>query len=114
MAFWRVDNSFGTFLPADPTFGVNGRPYELRRIIFGLPDVPPPNGSQNLASQTSPAHSQSERSSTVSGRRFEAVARFDRIWWNKGSSSKKKISIWRPVVPQGMVYFGDVAVGGYV
>lgn len=57
---------------------------------------------------------ESERSSTInSRRRFEAVASFQLIWWNQGSGSRKKLSIWRPVVSEGMVYFGDIAVQGY-
>nr|GLL29975.1 uncharacterized protein LOC109152925 [Ipomoea trifida] len=46
---------------------------------------------------------QQELSSSVnSGRRFEAVATFRLIWWNQGSGSRKRLSIWRPIVPQGM------------
>lgn len=116
LAFWRVDNSVGTFLPADPnTFSIMGRAYDLRHIIFGFPEAPA-KSSNSLDVQTS-AHShnlQSERSETVnSGRRYEAVASFQLIWWNQGSNSRKRLSIWRPVVPQGMIYFGDIAVKGY-
>ncbi|GMQ04543.1 hypothetical protein CsSME_00049923 [Camellia sinensis var. sinensis] len=57
---------------------------------------------------------QSDSTSTVnSGWRFEAVASFRLIWWNQGSGSRKKLSIWRPIVPEGMVYFGDISVQGY-
>lgn len=118
LVFWRVDNSVGTFLPADPTtMSLIGKAYELRSIVFGSPEI----SSQTLKSSDVPTipsgheHTiQSERSSTVnSGRRFEAVATFRLIWWNQGSGSRKKLSIWRPVVPEGMVYFGDIAVKGY-
>ncbi|GER35434.1 pleckstrin homology (PH) domain-containing protein [Striga asiatica] len=118
MAFWRVDNAFGTFLPADPaTMNLTQGAYELRQLYFRLPEISP-DKLIGLEKQTSTSAGddiiQSERSSTVnSRRRIEAVATFRLIWWNQGSGSRKKISIWRPVVPEGMVYFGDIAVQGY-
>ncbi|XP_057978559.1 uncharacterized protein LOC131164992 isoform X2 [Malania oleifera] len=117
LAFWRVDNSIGTFLPADPTtLSLRGKAYELRHIFFQLPAVSPkPSKSSELLPTSGQAPNvQSERSSAAnSGRRFEAIASFKLIWWNRGSGSRKKLSIWRPVVPQGMVYFGDIAAQGY-
>ncbi|XP_024994007.1 uncharacterized protein LOC112527539 isoform X2 [Cynara cardunculus var. scolymus] len=117
LAFWRVDSSLGTFLPADPgTLSVVGRAYELRHILFGFRG----GSSKSLKDSEIQALSfdrdnvQSERSSTAtSGRRFQAVASFRLIWWNQGSKSRKKLSIWRPIISQGMVYFGDIAVRGY-
>lgn len=118
-AFWRVDNSLGTFLPAEPTtLRLLARPYELRHVIIGSPEVYP-GASRSSEIQASPSghvnNRQSESSAVGnSGRRFEAVASFRLVWWNRGSSSRKQLSIWRPVVPNGMVYFGDIAVQGYV
>ncbi|KAA8522113.1 hypothetical protein F0562_012573 [Nyssa sinensis] len=118
LAFWRVDNSVGTFLPADPTtLSLTGRAYELRHIFFGLPEISSKasKGSDIQAFRSGHVDTfQSEGSSAInSGRRFEAVASFRLVWWNQDSSSRKKLSIWRPIVPQGMVYFGDIAVQGY-
>lgn len=116
MAFWRVDNSTGSFLPADPaTLNSTYRAYELRHLYFGSWENSPQDmkGSDQASSSFGNNTVQSERSSTVnSRRRFEAVATFQLIWWNQGSGSRKKLSIWRPVVPEGMVYFGDIAVQG--
>ncbi|KAK9266873.1 hypothetical protein L1049_027132 [Liquidambar formosana] len=118
LALWRVDNSVGTFLPADPaSLSLTCRAYELRHIIFGFPEVPQ-NASKSSDVKALPSGQiqtlQSDRSAAVnSGPRFEAVASFRLIWWNQGSSSRKKLSIWRPVVPQGMVYLGDIAVQGF-
>lgn len=113
-----MDNSVGTFLPADPsTSTVMGTAYDLRHVIFGLPEGSV-KSSNHLDVQASSAQShnlQSEVSSSVnSARRYEAVASFRLIWWNQSSNSRKKLSIWRPVVPHGMVYFGDIAVEGYM
>ncbi|KAK6251014.1 hypothetical protein SCA6_005019 [Theobroma cacao] len=118
LAFWRVDNSLGTFLPAEPTtFSLLARAYELRHVMIGSSEVYPKASisSHIQASPSGHTHNQWSESSTVvnSGRRFEAVASFRLVWWNRGSSSRKQLSIWRPVVPQGMVYFGDIAVQGY-
>ncbi|XP_042953951.1 uncharacterized protein LOC122290372 isoform X2 [Carya illinoinensis] len=118
VAFWRVDNSVGTFLPAAPTsYGLTPGAYDLRHMIFGLSEgfANATSSSDAQASPSSHMHSQqSQRSATAnSGRRFEAVASFRLIWWNQGSNSRKKLSVWRPVVPPGMIYFGDIAVKGY-
>ncbi|XP_059641926.1 uncharacterized protein LOC132283907 [Cornus florida] len=118
LAFWRINNSVGTFLPADPTtLSLIGRAYELRHILFGLPGISSKESKSSGSQAVRSGHVdtlQPERSSTVNyGHRFEAVASFRLIWWNQGSNSKKKLSIWRPVVPQGMVYLGDIAVQGY-
>ncbi|KAM7253783.1 hypothetical protein ACFE04_031465 [Oxalis oulophora] len=117
-AFWRVDNAFGSFLPADSVdFSLIGKAYELCHLVFGLSDVPPnATGHSEVQTLSSGPGDSAQSESTVavgSGRRFEAVASFELIWWNRGSSSRKKLSIWRPVVPQGMIYFGDIAVQGY-
>lgn len=117
-ALWRVDNAAGSFLPADPTtFSVRGTAYELRRTIFGFPEVyhEMSKSSDNHASASEVGTSRLERSPVVtSGQRFEAVANFQLVWSNRGSNSKKKLSIWRPDVPQGKIYFGDIVVQGYV
>lgn len=114
--FWRVDNSVGTFLPVDPlTFSISGRAYELRPMIFGFSDVSPKASvpSSGQASTSDACSAQMQESAVVnSSRHFEAVASFQLIWWNRGSISKKKLSVWRPIVPEGMVYFGDIAVKG--
>nr|XP_043638921.1 uncharacterized protein LOC122610015 [Erigeron canadensis] len=117
LAFWRVDNSLGTYLPADPvTLSVIGRAYELRHLLFGF------QGASSKSMKSPETHAldsdrdiiQPERSSTANSvRRFQAVASFRLIWWNQGSKSRKKLSIWRPITPHGMVYFGDIAVRGY-
>lgn len=113
--FWRVDNSTGTFLPANPSdMSLIGRPYELRHIIFGFSEANPKasKGPSVQASQSS--QDRSNQSATAnSGRLCEAGASFRLVWWNQGSNSRKKLSIWRPIVPQGLFYLGDIAVQGY-
>lgn len=118
LAFWRVDNSVGSFLPADPSsLSLSGRPYELRHILFGSTGVLPKESSYvdvRTTDNIQPIQRQSQPLSSVrSGQRFEAVASFQLIWWNRGSGSQKKVSIWRPIITEGMAYFGDIAVSGY-
>eukprot|EP00935_MAST-01C_sp_MAST-1C-sp1_P000701 g701.t1 len=46
----------------------------------------------------------------------EMTSGFDRIWWNKGSSSVQtagELSVWRPQTPDGCVSLGDICVKGY-
>ncbi|KAK8691037.1 hypothetical protein V6N13_074558 [Hibiscus sabdariffa] len=114
LAFWRVDSSLGTFLPAEPTtLRLLGTAYELRHVIIRSSEVyPKVCGVSEI--QTSPyscVTNQQPESSSV--RCFEAVSSFRLVWRNRGSSSIKQLSIWRPVVPPGMVYFGDIVVQRY-
>ena len=114
-AFWRVDNCLGTFLPAESSsLNLVCGAYDLRHIFFGASEFSEDvssssHGHVNSSRDQHPAHS----ATADSGQRFPAVASFHLVWWNQGSASRKKLSIWRPVVPQGMVYFGDIAVKGY-
>ncbi|CAL0314336.1 unnamed protein product [Lupinus luteus] len=117
VAFWRVDNSVGTFLPVNLTkLSLMGKAYELRCIKYDCLKVSSAALS-NLDSRSPSGGNQTSQSNQSSdgnsNRRFEAVASFQLIWWNQGSTSRNKLSIWRPVVPTGMVYFGDIAVKGY-
>ncbi|KAK4262505.1 hypothetical protein QN277_028058 [Acacia crassicarpa] len=117
VAFWRVDNSVGTFLPADPSMhSLLGKAYELRHIKYGFLKVSPAASSSQRIQGPSDGYQtlQSDQSTDAnSNRRFEPVASFQLIWWNQGLNTRKKLSIWRPVVPDGMVYFGDIAVKGF-
>ncbi|OIV92802.1 hypothetical protein TanjilG_00936 [Lupinus angustifolius] len=117
VAFWRVDNSVGTFLPVDPNkLSLMGKAYELRCIKYDFLKVSS-TALSNLDSRSPSGGNQTSQSNQSgdgnSNRRFEAVASFQLIWWNQGSTSRNKLSIWRPVVPMGMVYFGDIAVKGF-
>ncbi|GAB4857735.1 hypothetical protein Ancab_015642 [Ancistrocladus abbreviatus] len=114
MSFWRLSNSVGTFLPGDPTSTnlISGA-YELRHILFGLSKFSIKESSSSEVEASSIGHPSTQSTIANSGRRFEVVASFHLVWWNQGLNPRKKLSIWRPVVPQGMVYFGDIAVKGY-
>lgn len=118
MAFWRVDNSFGTFLPVDPiSLSLMGKAYELRFVKYGYLMASPTaiNSPDSFAHSGGHQTLQFDQSSDAnSNRRLEPVASFQLIWWNQGSNARKKLSVWRPVVPMGMVYFGDIAVKGWV
>lgn len=114
LKFWRVDNAVGTFLPENPNAPrLIGRACELRHMLLGFPGI----SSQGLRipDRSTPDCQLTGKGSSSgnSVRRFESVATFQLIWWNQGSGSRKKLSIWRPIVPEGMVYFGDIAVRGY-
>lgn len=49
-----------------------------------------------------------------STRNFITTPQFERIWWDKGSDSRKVVSIWRPKPPPGYAVLGDCLVEGYV
>lgn len=112
-----MDNSVGSFLPADvSSLSLSGRPYELRHILFGSTGVLTKESSYvdvRTTDNIQPIPPQSQPLNYVrSGQRFEAVASFQLIWWNRGSGSQKKVSVWRPIITEGMAYFGDIAVSG--
>ncbi|XP_039123130.1 uncharacterized protein LOC120259563 isoform X5 [Dioscorea cayenensis subsp. rotundata] len=118
VAFWRVENSFGSFLPADPIHtNVTAKPYDFRPIISSYSNSSTHAARNSSSRENSQSHDRAlmpEGSAFLnSGRLFEAVASFKLIWWNQGSASRRKLSVWRPIVPPGMVYLGDIAVQGY-
>jgi len=118
IAFWRVENSFGSFLPANPVMSSTARPYDLRHMSFGYSERSTKASKRAVVQDNFQQFDRSlqlERSSLLnSGRMFEAIASFRLIWWNQGTTCRKKLSIWRPVLQPGMVYLGDLAVNGYV
>jgi vacuolar protein sorting-associated protein 13A/C len=112
-SFWRVDNAFGTFLPGDPAnVSLHVNAYDLRHMLFSSADASSKNSSGGKDSRRNDAP-QVERSALTSGRLFEAVASFKLVWSNDGMSAPKKLSIWRPMMSEGMFYFGDIALSGY-
>lgn len=86
-------------------------------MMFGLLDSPKGYYNPNTIVSHSPHMNSPDSKSSDSVNtddRFEAVASFQLVWSNHESGSRKKLSIWRPVIPQGRVYFGDIAIQGYV
>lgn len=95
-----------------------GRAYELRHVMFSFLNSQTAYDNSN-SQASSPGHVNTEQSESLideanSDHRFEVVASFQLVWWNQGSRWRKRLSIWRPLVSPGMVYFGDIAVQGYV
>jgi hypothetical protein len=133
-AFWRVDNSAGTFF-VEPVIGNKvsmPRGYELRHAIISYTvfpvnetkpststDQPIPKISRTVSERPQQGQEgakalMSTTASASSQRMYEHVTEFKRIWWDEGSKFWKGISIWRPVVQPEFAILGDVAVKGYV
>ncbi|XP_078437793.1 pleckstrin homology (PH) domain-containing protein isoform X2 [Wolffia australiana] len=118
LSLWRVDNSFGSVLPADPNSTISReKGYDLRRLCFGYPELISKTSVASdmesnfvLPEQTTEMEKDSLQ---TSGGFFNHVSNFRLLWWNQGIAPIKKISIWRPVVPEGMAFFGDIAISGY-
>lgn len=123
-SFWRVDNSTGSFFlqgaAEDPQ---KHRPHELRHVLsnyesFPVQETKPVKTRPLSMRPQSPLHGapSEERINPLvglsSGRFYENVARFNLVWWDKNSGSRRGVSVWRPVVPSGCVLLGDVAVEG--
>ncbi|KAG0604101.1 hypothetical protein M758_10G145000 [Ceratodon purpureus] len=126
-AFWRADNSIGTFfLQTDIKEHVQPKAYDLRLAIsnYGMftveETVPADPARESRLSQTLSTIREEEPDTAglltavvSSGRIYENVGRFKLVWWDKGSGSGDGISIWRPFVPAGCAMVGDIAVKGY-
>ncbi|KAG0557949.1 hypothetical protein KC19_11G167800 [Ceratodon purpureus] len=126
-AFWRADNSVGTFLlQIDPKELVEPKAHDLRLAIanyelFTVKEtVPGSDHPQTRLSNTLSAIGEEDADTAglltavvSSGRIYENVGRFKLVWWDKGSGSHEGISIWRPNVPPGCAMLGDIAVKGY-
>jgi hypothetical protein len=111
-AFWRVDNSVGSFFPGQSESGhPKWKAYDLRNVVFGY------NQEYANPSMQKPVHGSDskeevmnlERSKPIlSNQRYQSVAQFELVWWNRGNSAKENISIWCSVVPLGCFYVGDI------
>lgn len=104
-------------MPADPfSMSLLGKAYELRHITFGHSEGSSKPSKRFNVKKIPADHDDAlqQESSLVatSGQLFEAVSSFRLVWWNQGTNSRKRLSIWRPIVPNGMIYLGDIAVQG--
>lgn len=116
-AFWRVDNSVGSFLPRQSETGhIKWKAYDFRYVVFGYnqecanPSMQKPAHGSNSIEEVMKLESPEP---IVSSERYQNVAEFELVWWNRGNSAKRKVSIWRPILPPGCFYVGDIAVPGY-
>lgn len=124
-AFWRVDNSAGSFFVVhDLNDSATMKAYELRHVTisqgFPRPQEKQPDEILAMSPSECMVEPHTGDSSThvlsrslATGPHCETVACFKLIWWNKSDTSNRKISIWRPILPPGCVFAGDLAVNGY-
>lgn len=92
-----------------------GVAYELRHIIFGYLEEAVKAEAAAISRDLDLQTSRPVRyAASTSSRQIEPTSTFKLVWWDHGCTSDKKISIWRPIVSDGMVYLGDIAVSGYV
>ncbi|CAM6102066.1 unnamed protein product [Calypogeia fissa] len=129
-SFWRIENAVGSFFVHS---SIEPPPKsvlcDLREVLrYGLdssgnePDKPSTEpatpldlGSRRrLDRRPSSSRLDSVPSSPLqSSRNFIITTQqFERIWWDKGSDSRKVVSIWRPKPPPGYAVLGDCLVEG--
>eukprot|EP00850_Spirogloea_muscicola_P002380 SM000009S23509 [mRNA] locus=s9:423530:451441:+ [translate_table: standard] len=124
-AFWRIDNGANSFIVRDTDSLHNLQAFNIRRPMAEKTAVTmaynslSSDSASNFGSAESLSLLDNPSSANLaslryrSGRFYENVGTFSRIWWNKGISSQQSISIWRPSPPQGYAILGDVSVTGY-
>jgi len=114
---WCVDNAACTFF-ASASLAPPGRDALLDlRVPLQAPapragsgaDAHSPHGHQAEASSWAASQPPQQPGFLPSARAVEFV----RIWWDKGASTRRKLSLWRPVAPPGYVSVGDAAVEGH-
>ncbi|MCO5611230.1 hypothetical protein L7F22_065481 [Adiantum nelumboides] len=127
-AFWRVDNSVGSFfVESDIYNSVMHKPFELLQVtcslgfpkakksdpnaVRGAPTSEDVLGEHSTAVETEQSQPTSELAAP--GELCEPVAGFRLVWWNKGDTANDRISIWRPILPPRCCFVGDLAVEGY-
>ncbi|KAL2613699.1 hypothetical protein R1flu_025391 [Riccia fluitans] len=127
-SFWRVENAVGSFyahssVDPPPKSFVS----DLREVLrYGLDS----GGSETVKTETpAPVDSSSSKrrlekrpsssrldsfsdSPSKSGRSCITTAHFERMWWDKGSKTRRIVSIWRPIPPPGYAIIGDCLVEG--
>ena len=95
---------------------IKWRAYDSRHVVFGYnqecanPSMQKPTHGSNGIEEVMKLESLEP---ILSGQRYQNVAEFELVWWNRGNSAKRKVSIWRSILPPGCFYVGDIAVPGY-
>ncbi|PTQ34792.1 hypothetical protein MARPO_0076s0036 [Marchantia polymorpha] len=128
-SFWRVENVVGSFYahssvePPPKSFLC-----DLREVLrYGLDS----SGNEDEKSSNEPAAQQdssnrrrlekrpsSSRLDTIpdspskTNRNCIPTSQFERIWWDKGSETRRIVSIWRSIPPPGYAVIGDCLVEG--
>lgn len=119
-SFWRVDNSVGSFF-VEPGVEVPHKdfPFELLYVASdqGFPRTQKIDHRPELITNEQHVNNtEQELSSSLSqprvGQLYETLSEFERVWSNGSNDSTGQISIWRPVLPQGCTFVGDLAVQG--
>eukprot|EP00897_Mesotaenium_endlicherianum_P008373 jgi/Mesen1/7564/ME000392S06833 len=134
-SIWNVDNSVGTFF-ASAGLEPPGRalPQELRADLrYGTSadgasddddsDKKGGGGGAQLSRAPTQSRSASSRADLhtrqasskmpAAARQYLTVPDLERIWWDKGSDSKRHVTIWRPQAPPGYAILGDIVVDGF-
>ena len=123
---WIIDNRARTCEPPGGGGGESGDP-EVHRVVSAWRDLRVPTGlaGERGAILTAPDESGTANGGVgtaesggigSSGTALEScpstmtVVEFERVWWDYNSGASSRLSIWRPVCPQGWTSLGDIAV----
>ncbi|KAK8578932.1 hypothetical protein V6N12_069275 [Hibiscus sabdariffa] len=98
LAFWRVDSSLGTFLPAEPT--------TLRLLVVSA------MSSQKVHQLYEPPNTCTVFHDMEDGELFKAPLEFQLVGQIKKQRGMDNISFWLPQAPPGYVALGCVACKG--
>lgn len=125
-SIWRVDNALGSFIAHfSVEFPAQMCAYELHQMLFANPYWPTTsknnenflNDNQLRNENRGDVDSGSAgwevlRSTSKSGGYCISTPHFERIWWDKGSDTRKSVSIWRAIPRPGFSVLGDCITEG--
>ncbi|XP_059076567.1 uncharacterized protein LOC131042467 isoform X2 [Cryptomeria japonica] len=127
-SIWRVENAFGSFLAltsVEPpsksivcdlreTLRRNYNERGLHSKISTSDTSSESNVGNNLNLDGKPSTSRSEGTVSMArlARYYISTPKFELIWWDKGSETRRAVSIWRPIPPPGYAFVGDSIVEG--
>ncbi|KAL3679175.1 hypothetical protein R1sor_022131 [Riccia sorocarpa] len=129
-SIWRVENAVGSFYaysavePPPKSFVC-----DLREVLrYGLDSGgnEAEKSSSDTAAQLDSVSSRRKLEKRPSSSRLDSfsdslskthrncitTAHFERMWWDKGSKTRRVVSIWRPIPPSGYAIIGDCLVEG--
>ncbi|CAL5058295.1 unnamed protein product [Urochloa decumbens] len=126
-SIWRVDNVIGSFCAhtytEQPT---TTEALDLHHVLLRNPNcyiVKDLNADSSVENDQSSAQLTHHRKSTSGWDVLRTLSRqssycmstphFERIWWDKGSDTKKPFSIWRPLPRFGFASVGDCITEGF-
>lgn len=127
-SIWRLDNIVGTcFAHSSTESPTKDKSLDLNHLLLlnsnrhhsasraSSPDFTDDHDDSNEQTNNQTANSSGwdiVRSISKASNCYISTPNFERIWWDKGSDTRRPVSIWRPIVRPGYAILGDCITEG--